>query len=141
MLSDLGLSKQAITLTDGSTILTDIAGVQTVYHFDIKGNRLPDYTTLFDAILGEKGSSKDTFDQFLQDKATPLSAQRATAIKDDAKNANNKGLNTDIRYNSPDIQDGWLLVRFKAAGDEKNVTGKSLVDSITFQGTKPSSVK
>ena len=39
-LTDLGLSSTKLELTDGSTILVDIPGVQTVYRFDSKGAKM-----------------------------------------------------------------------------------------------------
>ncbi len=140
VLTDAGLSMKKINLTDGGVILTDIAGVSTIYRFDAKGNKQPDYTLLYDGINGEKGKTKAEFDKFLQDKASALSSARSEQIKSEA-GKKGQAFDTDIRYSSPDLQDAWLLVRFKKAKSEKSIDDTSLVDKITFEGNNPGSVK
>ena len=48
-----------------------------------------------------------------------------------------------MRYESPDLKDGWMMVKFTASTTQKDKTKldpSSLVDSITFDGAKPKSV-
>lgn len=140
-LSDLGLTSTKLELADGSVILTDIPGVNTVYRFDSKGARLPDYTLLFDEIKTQKGKTKDEFEQYLQTKAQAISPERSTKIKEGAPKTGK--VSETVRYPSPDVKDGVIVVKFKASDKEKDKTkldGNSTVENINFEGAKPKSV-
>jgi len=139
ILSDLKLAPTKIDITDGSVVLVDIPGIQPTYHFDAKGNRAADYTFLFNDITAEKEKPKDDFDTFMESKAASLSSARSSQIKvraaDAAKNFK-PGVAT--RYESPDIQWGWIDVVFKNTGTGKTVS--LVVDQIIFHGDKPKAV-
>jgi len=140
ILDDLKLTSTKLALTDGSTILVDIPGIQTIYRFDSKGKRLPDYTLLFDAIKAEKGAKKSDFDAFLEDKAKALQAKRSADIGNQAKGFNKQSFATTSTYDSPDLVDGKIEVKFSSGAKETKVDEDSLVESITFSGLKPSNI-
>jgi hypothetical protein len=138
-LTKLGLTVNRIGLTDGTTVLTDIPGVQQTFHFDAKGNKATDYTLLFTQIKSKIGEKKSDFDAFLETQSQALSATRSTDIKSEAQAAE-KSVKTgaSVQYKSPDVQNGLVVVTFKNSDSKvTTVSGTSLVDGITFQGDKP----
>jgi hypothetical protein len=141
-LTRLGLSVNKIGLTDGSTLLADIPGVQQTFHFDAKGNKAADYTPLFAQIKSKSGAKKSDFDTFLETQAQTLSATRSTDIKTEAQDVEKSAkTGSSVQYKSPDIQNGLVVVTFKNSNSKVTaVSGDSLVDQIVFQGDKPANV-
>lgn len=138
ILSDLGLTATKIELTDGSTVLTDIPGVQQNYHFDTKGNisSPTDYAFLFKDIKAKEGkSTKAEFETFLEDKAKSLSTDRSNEIRN--TDAKAKGTDGQFRYSSPEIKNGSLTVTFENANKSKTVGPTSVLKKVTFEGDKP----
>jgi hypothetical protein len=141
-LNDLSLSSTKIELTDGSTVLTDIPGVQQTYHFDSKGNRAADYVFLFKDIQAQAGkATKSDFETFLEDKAKSLSSDRSTQIKSvDVPKA--KGTtDSQFKYSSPDVKNGSLTATFENTTKVKAVGPTSVLKSVTFEGDKPKNVQ
>jgi hypothetical protein len=139
-LTDLGISATLIELTDSSTIVVDIPGVQKTYHFDAKGAITSEYTFLFKSITAEASqanTNKAEFESFLEGKATPLSSARASEIKGQATTSANIKPGETVQYGSPDIQNGSVAVTFKNGGTAKAIS--LVVDKVTFQGDKPKS--
>ncbi|MCU1224351.1 MAG: hypothetical protein JWQ42_2444 [Edaphobacter sp.] len=142
ILNDLSLSSTKIELTDGSTVLTDIPGVQQTYHFDSKGNRASDYVFLFKDIQAQEGkAAKSDFETFLEDKAKSLSSDRSTQIKSvDVPKA--KGTtDNQFKYSSPDVKNGSLTATFEDTTKSKAVGPTSTLKSVTFEGDKPKNVQ
>lgn len=142
ILNDLSLSSTKIELTDGSTVLTDISGVQQTYHFDSKGNRAADYLFLFKDIQAQAGkATKSDFETFLEDKAKSLSSDRCTQIKSvDVPKA--KGTtDNQFKYSSPDVKNGSLTATFDNTTKAKQVGPTSVLKSVTFEGDKPKGIQ
>jgi hypothetical protein len=130
-LTRLGLKANKIGLADGSTVLTDIPGVQQAFHFDAKGNKTTDYTFLFSQIKAFATGTKNALETFLQQPTTALSSARGTEIQKFIKANPNIKANQVLQYPSPDIDNGTVVVTFKDATN---------IGSITFQGDKPANV-
>jgi hypothetical protein len=134
----LGLTINRVSLTDGSTVAVDIPGVQQTFHFDSKGNKATDYTFLFSQIKTYEKGTKDALETYLEKSGTALSTPRATEIKltIDGEKAQEKKqalkAGTTVKYPSPDIQNGTIIVTMKDA---------TTIDTITFDGDKPASQK
>jgi hypothetical protein len=128
-LTRLGLSLNRIRLTDGSVILADIPGVPQTFHFDDKGNKAPDYEFLFAQI--KTYATKSTLEDFLIKAATALSPAQLTQIQDFIKKNPSVPTAQVLKYPSPEIANGTVVVNFK---DATNIA------SITFEGDKPASV-
>lgn len=145
-LTKIGLSVNKIGLTDGSTVLTDIPGVQQTFHFDSRGNKATDYTLLFAQIKSKIGAKKSDFDSFLEAQAQALSGTRSTDIKNQAQDFEKTtlkggGASILVQYKSPDVQNGLVIVTFKNSDPKATkVSGESLIDKIEFQGDKPANV-
>jgi len=135
ILSNLKLTANKIELTDDSTVLVDIPGVQKTYHFDTKGNRASDYTFLFADITAEKGKSKADFEKFLEDKADALSKTRGDQIRTQSAS---KAVSDKVTYGSPDIKNGSLVVTFKPAPPaQPNPTAKAPANPAAQPGATP----
>jgi hypothetical protein len=142
ILTDLSLTSTRIELTDGSTVLVDIPGVQQTYRFDSKGNRTSDYVFLFKDIQAQEGKAKKSdFEIFLEDKAKSLSADRSSQIKDGDVPKAKGPTDAQFRYSSPDVKNGSLTVTFENATKAKTVGPASVVMRVTFAGDKPKSVQ
>jgi hypothetical protein len=116
----------------------DIPGIDSTYHFDAKGNITSEYTFLFKQISAEAGKSQDDFQNFLESAAQVLSASRSSAIKARSAIVGNAAAGSIFQYDSPDIQNGSVIVTFKSSGTGKSAT--VVVDKITFQGDRPKSI-
>jgi hypothetical protein len=139
-LTDLGLTGTSIALTDQGTVVVDIPGVSQTFHFDGKGARASDFTFSFSAITAEKSSKKGDFDNFLKAKA--LSTSVAKAIAGDASGATTTGKpDVPIRYHSPDVDGGFVMVTFKLASGSKKIDDNSTVSQIAFEGPEPKNLK
>ena len=137
VLTSLSLTANKITLTDGSTVLTDIPGVQQTYHFDAKGNKTTDYTFLFPKIKAFETQPKSALDSFLEAQAKTLLPARSELITTEATQADTAKTAT-ATYDSPDVQNGKIVITF----DNKPPAAPkgSNVKTITFTGDKPQSV-
>lgn len=142
ILTNLGLTAaNKIELTDGSTVLAGVPGVSRTYHFDAKGNRTTDYTFAFDEIKAEVGKKKSDLDTLLETKASALQKDRsdviaalAKSVLADAKATTDK----PVRYPSPDIKDGFVVVTFaNADGKPGRITDDSTVQHVAFEGPQP----
>lgn len=137
-LTDLGITASLIELTDSSTVIVDIPGVQKTYHFDAKGAITSDYTFLFKDITSQEDKAQAVLEAFLENKATPLSATRASVISGEAKIQGSAKAGSTSHYHSPDIQNGTVTVTFKNNGAGKSAS--VVIDKITFQGDKPKGI-
>jgi hypothetical protein len=136
-LTNLSLPVNKITLTDGSVVLTDIPGVTQSFHFDSTGKKATDYTFLFAKIKAYQNQSKSGLDSFLEVEAKVLSTSRSEKISTEANGAD-KDKTTTATYDSPDIQNGKIVITFdNKAG---SVLKGSNVKEISFSGDKPQGV-
>jgi hypothetical protein len=132
-------SVNTVVLTDNSTVIFDIPGAKKTYRFDDKGNRAPgDYTFLFQDIKNfetkTSGSTKKDFDAFLESKAKALQPERARQIETVATGADGQPLADEISYPSPDISNGYVMVKFDKGKDNKKIDSTSIVKGIRFVG-------
>jgi hypothetical protein len=150
VLSDNNLTPTEIVLTDSSTVLVDIPTINATFHYDAKGNQATDYTFLFSSISAEaakKDEPKATLEGFLEESATKLSSKRSSDIKtvatptDKAKTETIKaGGQVQVKYPSPDIQDGFVTVTYRNTGTPAKPT--LVVDGKpTFEGPQPKGVE
>ena len=129
ILSDLNLNATKTELTDGTIVLHDITGVLPTYHFDTKGNRISEYVFLFDAIRAETNKAKKDFETFIKSKAKELSAERTSKIEDEVTSSAKAKPSDQIRYESPDIQNGWIMVTYKNGGTDKSAPPPPQINS------------
>ena len=137
VLTSLNLTANKIMLTDSSVVLTDIPGVQQTYHFDSKGNKATDYTFLFPKIKAFETQAKSALDSFLEAQAKTLLPARSEQIVTEATQAD-KDKTTTATYDSPDIQNGKIVITFDNKAGTVPKTSK--VKTISFTGDKPQSV-
>jgi len=135
-------SVSTAVLTDNSTVIFDIPGAKKTYRFDDKGNRAPgDYTFLFQDVKNfetkTSGNTKKDFDAFLESQAKTRQPERANQIETVAKGAEGRPLADEISYPSPDISNGYVMVKFDKGKDNKKIDSTSIVKGIRFVGPQP----